>query len=206
MVGERTDVAGVEVGEQRHRHALIDIDVPERYRPAGRVAGADGNLFALANTGLGKENTKLFDVCGYVTVGVRLAAIVAQRFLVPAGADVVLKILQKEYDSMKDDINLSRSRKANVLKDVLEHNFPSGTDTKYTELLKSAFNDGALTKEGIGRLQAVGFMISKEERNAHWQFKFGDDRYVAIFSATPSDKARSVKNFVSGYSNILFGY
>lgn len=120
--------------------------------------------------------------------------------------DIVLKILQKEYDSMKDDINLSRSRKANVLKDVLEHNFPSGTDTKYTELLKSAFNDGALTKEGIGRLQAVGFMISKEERNAHWQFKFGDDRYVAIFSATPSDKARSVKNFVSGYSNILFGY
>lgn len=121
--------------------------------------------------------------------------------------DVILKVLQKEYDAMKDDANLSRSRKFDVLGDVLEHNFPSETDTELTQCLRDAFKDGALSRSGIGCLQAAGFVVEKSGNQAHYRINFGgDERYEATFSSTPSDKARGTKNLVSDFSNVLFGF
>ena len=121
--------------------------------------------------------------------------------------DVILKLVKKEYDAMKDDVNLSKSRKFHVLEDVLEHNFPSETDADLIECLRSAFKDGALTREGIGRLQSVGFVVKKDDKQPHYKIKFaGDDRYMAIAPSTPSDKARGSKNMISDFSNILFGF
>lgn len=120
--------------------------------------------------------------------------------------DVILRVLQKEYDGMKDDSNLSNSRKFHVLEDVLEHNFPSGTDIKLVECIKSVVKDGTLSKDGIGRLRDAGFNVEKEGRQAHYHITFGgDERYATSYSATPSDR-RGAKNFVSEYTNMLFGY
>lgn len=120
---------------------------------------------------------------------------------------VILKVLQKEYDNMKDDPNLSKCRKFDVLSDILDHNFPCTTDADLVECIRSAFKDGVLTKEGIGRLQSSGFTIVKAARNAHYRVTYNnDDRYVCMFSATPSDKKRSAKNCVADFANVLFGY
>lgn len=121
--------------------------------------------------------------------------------------DVILKVLQKEYDAMKGDANLSRSRKFDVLGDVLEHNFPSETDTELIQCLRDAFKDGALSRAGIGCLQAAGFVVEKSGNQAHYRINFGnDERYEATFSSTPSDKARGTKNLVSDFTNVLFGF
>ena len=120
--------------------------------------------------------------------------------------DVILKVLQKEYDMMKDDVNLSKSRKADVLKDVLVHNPFSGTDGEITKTLKGAFNDGALTREGIGCLRSLGFVVEKDN-GGHYKIALnGDERYQGVYSSTTSDKARACKNFISDFTNILFGY
>jgi hypothetical protein len=121
--------------------------------------------------------------------------------------DVILKVLQKEYDAMKDDSNLSRSRKFDVLSDVLDHNFPSETDAELVECIRGAFKDGTLHGAGIGRLQAAGFVVEKSGNQSHYRINFnGDQRYEAVFSSTPSDKARGTKNLVSDFTNVLFGY
>ncbi len=120
--------------------------------------------------------------------------------------DVILKLVKKEYESMKDDINLSKSRKFHVLKDILDHNFPSETDTDLIECLRSAFNDGTLTREGIGRLQSVGFVVEKDGKQAHYKIKYGDDRYMLTAPSTPGDKSRGIKNLISEFSNMLFGF
>ena len=121
--------------------------------------------------------------------------------------DVILKILQKEFIAMKDDANLSRSRKFDVISDVLEHNFPSKADAELIECIRGAFKDGALSGAGIGRLQAAGFVVEKCGRQAHYRINFGgDERYEASFSSTPSDKARGTKNLISDFTNVLFGF
>jgi hypothetical protein len=119
--------------------------------------------------------------------------------------DVILKILAKERDAMKDDANLSRSRKFDVINDVLEHNFPSQTDARLTECIKAAFDNGALTKEGIGCLQSAGFTVRKPGRASHYKVTLGgDERYMVTCSVTPSDNARGAKNSVSEFVNVLF--
>lgn len=119
---------------------------------------------------------------------------------------VVRKVLQKEYDSMKDDPNLSSSRKFDVLSDILDHCFPCTTDADLVRCIRRAFNDGVLTREGIGCLQSSGFEVEKGE-NGHYKVSFGKDkRYSTVFSSTPSDKSRGAKNCVSDFVNVLFGY
>ncbi|MBO5435134.1 hypothetical protein J6A31_04860 [bacterium] len=120
---------------------------------------------------------------------------------------VVLKILQKEYDSMKDDPNLSSCRKFDVLGDILDQNFPCTTDIDLIECIRGAFKDGVVTREGVGRLQSSGFVVEKNDKQAHYRVTLnGDDRYYATFASTPSDKARGYKNAIADFSNTLFGY
>lgn len=120
--------------------------------------------------------------------------------------EVILKVLQKEYDTMKDDVNLSRSRKCDVLKDVVTHNPFRGEDGRITKVIKEAFNDGTLTKEGIGLLRSVDIVATKDSGGHYKLVMAGDDRYQGIYSSTTSDKGRACKNFVSDFTNILFGY
>lgn len=121
--------------------------------------------------------------------------------------DVVLRVLQKEYNSMKDDGNLSVSRKFDVLGDVLEHNFPCTTDTELINCIKGAFKDGTLTRNGIGSLQSAGFVVEKDGRSSHYKiYMKGFKKYHATVSSTPSDKACGSKNTVSDFCNVLFGY
>lgn len=121
--------------------------------------------------------------------------------------DVILRVLQKEYDSIKDDTTIARSRKCHVLKDILDHNFPCTTGIELDKCIRGAFDDGVLTGVGIGRLQASGFVVEKTDRQAHYRVTLGgDDRYVMMVASTPSDKARGAKNAVSNFCNLLFGY
>ena len=121
--------------------------------------------------------------------------------------DVILKALSQVRGTMMGDSTLKVSRKYHVLSDVLEHNFPCGTDAELTECVRGAFTDGTLTRDGIGRLRAAGFTVEKEQRNGHYKIRLSsDDRYLGIYAATPSDKGRSVDNFISDFTNLLFGY
>lgn len=118
--------------------------------------------------------------------------------------DIVLKVLQKEFDSIGNDPKVQRSRKYTVLKDILDHNEPDASHVDFVNVLKSAFKDGSLTKEGISALQAAGFNVTKGKEHYHVTFN-NDDRYIGIFAVTPSD-VRASKNGVSEFSNLLFGY
>lgn len=119
---------------------------------------------------------------------------------------VILKVLQKERDSMKDDANLSHSRKFDILSDILDHNFPCTTDADLIECIRSTLKDGTLTREGIGCLQASGFEVEKSDRNGHYKVSYkGDKRYTTVVSSTPSDR-RGGKNSISEFVNVLFGY
>lgn len=117
--------------------------------------------------------------------------------------DIILKVLKKELDSISGDANTGASRKADVLRDVLEHNFPSGTDAELTAALKGAFNDGTLTKGGIGRLQSLGFKLIKEKNNHTRILYNGDPRYASVIASTSSDY-RQVENFVSDFTKVCF--
>lgn len=120
--------------------------------------------------------------------------------------DIILKVLEKERDSMSGDSALSTSRKYHVLCDILAHNFPSGTDTDLSKLIKEVFEQGKLTRDGIGRLQSAGFTVTKNDKKAHYRVLWQDDeRYAATYSATGSD-FRGGKNCASDFINMCFGY
>lgn len=117
-------------------------------------------------------------------------------------ANVILKVLRGEYDRMKDDATLSMSRKFDVLGDVLEHNFPSGTDIELANTIRDAFKDGTLTRDGIGSLRAAGFVVEKGSK--HYKiYKENFEKYHATVALTPSD-SRSLKNTMTDFLNVLF--
>lgn len=117
---------------------------------------------------------------------------------------VVLNVLSAARDTMKDDANLSASRRYHVLSDILDHNFPCTTDTDLIKCIRDAFGNGRLTPDGIGCLQSAGFTVTKEKRNSHYKVCLnGDTRYTAVVSATPSDN-KSLKNTSSDFIRLLF--
>lgn len=120
--------------------------------------------------------------------------------------DIILRVLEKERDGMKGDSALCTSRKYHVLCDILAHNFPSGTGTALSDLIKEVFAEGKLTRDGIGRLQSAGFTVTKNDRKAHYKIVWqDDDRYTTTYSATGSD-FRGGKNCASDFINTCFGY
>ena len=68
VMGEGGDAVGVEIGQERHRHTFIDIDVPERHGPTGAVPRTDGDLTALSNTGLNKKDPELLNACCHICI------------------------------------------------------------------------------------------------------------------------------------------
>ena len=115
----------------------------------------------------------------------------------------ILDALKKEFNSIKDDPTLNKSRRYDVLSDILDHNFPCTTGTDLARCLRDASKDGNLTREGIGRLQSSGFTVIKG--GDHYKIYLGDEtRYFVTLAATPSDKRRGYLNAVSELTNKLF--
>ena len=90
MVREGGDAVGMEIGQKGHCHTFVDIDVPEGHGPTGAVTRTDGDLAALGDTGLGQEEPKLFDASCHISIGKRVALVVAECFLIPLLADGLL--------------------------------------------------------------------------------------------------------------------
>ena len=120
--------------------------------------------------------------------------------------NVILKVLKKEYDSMTGDANLAGSRKYDVLGDVLEHNFPCTTDADLSKCIEEALKSGNISRDGIGSLKRAGFTVEKGSRASHYKVYFKDfDKYFVTVASTPSDR-RGMKNTISDFINVLFGY
>lgn len=121
--------------------------------------------------------------------------------------DVLLRLIQKEVNSMSDDSNLNTSRKYHVLQSILKHNHSTGKREDLIEVFKSAFKDGKLSSDGIRNLELNGFTVQKEKGDSHYKIRFNDDsRYQIVFSSTTSDKRCAAENNISTFSNMLFGY
>ena len=67
-----------EVGKDGHHDGLVGVDGQEGDGPAGRIAGAQGNLVTLPDAGSLKEDMILFDAGSQFGIGVAGSAIVAQ--------------------------------------------------------------------------------------------------------------------------------
>lgn len=118
--------------------------------------------------------------------------------------DIVLKILEKEFNMINSDPNLMESRKYHVLKSIIQENSKTGQDEKIKELLREILdNDGSFNNAKKRHLFDLGFTI---DEGKHYKITFGDDdRYMFTLSKTTSDY-RSNMNVVSKASNKLFGY
>lgn len=121
--------------------------------------------------------------------------------------DVLLRLIQKEVNSMDSDDNTRSSRKYHVLKSILDTNSMSGKREEYIQIFKSAFKDGCLSQDGVRNLKSHGFIVEKTKGNSHYKIVFADDdRYQIVFSSTTSDKKSAAENNVSTFCNVLFGY
>lgn len=119
-------------------------------------------------------------------------------------SDVILKVLQKEFDRMTGDKNLMNSRKYHVLFDVLQNNVLTGIADDIIHVFSKNVQDGTLSREGRRMLESYGFEISKP--NGHYKIAYGKDgRYQMAISSSPSDN-RAGDNLSATYMNMLFGY
>ena len=119
--------------------------------------------------------------------------------------DVVLKLVQKEYNLISSDKNTKLSRKACVLKDILDNNTLSGKDDEIKAAFKSALGDGDMTPSIISDLERIGFNVTLNDRK-HYKLIFNNDgRFKTFVPSTRSDY-RGLENTVSVFMNTLFGF
>ena len=120
--------------------------------------------------------------------------------------DVVLKVLKKEYNAIKDDVKTKTSRKATVLKDILDHNAQTGKDEEIKKSFRESIKSGTLNAEQLSDVERLGFAVVLEGKK-HYKITFNNDaRYQMAFSSTPSDSQHGGENLASTYMNMLFGY
>lgn len=119
--------------------------------------------------------------------------------------DVVLKVLEKEYKAIASDKSAGKSRKAFVLKSLLEHNEQSGTDAEIKAAFRKCMKNGTLDSSRLSDLEKLGFSVDKSGKE-HYKVVFaGDSRCQTSMAITPSD-FRSGDNLVASYMNQLFGF
>lgn len=108
--------------------------------------------------------------------------------------EIVLDILRKAYQEQPDNAN--RTRRCDVLEDILEHNPSTDVLEKRKEEVKRLLkNFNGLSPVEKKQLKKLGFEITEEGK--HYKLKYyGDDRYEICFAKTPSD-VRSGKNNAS---------
>lgn len=128
-----------------------------------------------------------------------------QEFYAGEFADVILRVLQKEYDRIKDDRKTGRSRKIHVLSSVLKNNAQTDTAESVRKVFIKATRDGTIDRSMMNELESAGFEI-QPNKNRHYKVRFhGDDRYQTSVSTTPSDH-RGAANLQAEFLNQLFGY
>lgn len=119
--------------------------------------------------------------------------------------DVILRVLEKEYNAMTGDSNLMQSRKYHVLSSILEHNTMSDFPSKIQSVFDKVAQDGTLDSDGIHALERLDFEVIKAG-SGHFKVRYhGDNRYQMSISTSPSD-SRAGENLISIYMNQLFGY
>ena len=119
--------------------------------------------------------------------------------------DVIIKALMKEYDQIKNDKRAKDSRKAAVLKDLIDHNILTGEDDRIRDLFKDIVGKDRINDDAVKRLTREGFTVEKDPGN-HWAVTFkGQEKYKTFLASTPSD-CRGGQNAVAQYMNMLFGY
>lgn len=119
--------------------------------------------------------------------------------------DVILRVLEKEYNAMTGDSNLMQSRKYYVLSSILEHNAMSDFPSKVQAVFDKVAQDGTLDSDGVRALERLDFEVTKAG-SGHFKVRYhGDNRYQISISTSPSDN-RAGENLISIYMNQLFGY
>lgn len=119
--------------------------------------------------------------------------------------DVVLKLIQKEYDQMTGDVKLEKSRKYHVLSDIVHSNLLSGNDEVVIKDFKRILESGTFNRGAKGELERLGFKVTKSGGNHYILAYNGDVRYSFSAASTPSDY-RAGENLAASYMNMLFGY
>lgn len=119
--------------------------------------------------------------------------------------DVILRVLEKEYNAMTGDSNLMQSRKYHVLSSILEHNTMSDFPSNIQAVFDKVAQDGTLDSDGVRALERLDFEVTKAG-SGHFKVRYhGDNRYQISISTSPSDN-RAGENLISIYMNQLFGY
>lgn len=109
--------------------------------------------------------------------------------------DCILKVLEKEKNSLDDDSNTVLYRKYHILSSLLKNNDFSGNSDDFEKSLKSVFKkQGKTNHRGRSLLKELGFSVLK---GSHDKLIYNDDpRYVFTMGNTPSD-GRASKNAAS---------
>lgn len=115
--------------------------------------------------------------------------------------DCILKILEKEYNTMEGDPNIEGSRKFHLLSSLLSLNTVSEKGKNFPKVLKKLFLSNSLRNICSSRdLKKVGFSV---EEGTHNKVIFHNDRrYIFTLSKTTSD-IRSSENASSIVINTL---
>lgn len=117
--------------------------------------------------------------------------------------NIVLSILNKEYDTMKGDKNQREMRKFHVIESILQQNKISGELGDVIKNMRRAFpNDFRMTPATRKILRGLGFDI--EERDHYKLIYKGDQRYHFTLAKTPGDNARGGKNLRSEILRVIF--
>ena len=116
---------------------------------------------------------------------------------------IVLSILKKEYEAMKDDKNQREMRRFHVIESIIQQN---GIAREFEEVIRNirrAFpNDFKMTPANRKNLRSLGFDI--EDRDHYKLVYKGDERYHFTIAKTTSDKGRAGKNLRSEILRVLF--
>lgn len=119
--------------------------------------------------------------------------------------DVILKLIQREVNQMTGDNKLSKSRKFDILSDIIASNEQTGSDEAVMKTFKQIVESGTFNRGDRGELERLGFVITKSG-GSHYNLAYnGDARYQFTVASTPSD-CRAGENLAASYMNMVFGY
>lgn len=119
--------------------------------------------------------------------------------------DVILKVLEKERNTMSSDPNMLGSRKYHVISSILDNTDMSDIPKEIRKVFSDVVVKKGVSPESLKILEKYGFQYEKSGSGHYKLIYQGDSRYQTVLSNTPSDY-RGGQNAVSEYMSMLFGY
>ncbi len=117
--------------------------------------------------------------------------------------DIILKVLDKERNSMDSDPNLVISRKFHVLENLLNLNTQTGKAEEISECLRDIIDkSGNLNVRRKHQLAELGFEV---QIGTHYKIIFNEDERYAFTLAKTASEYRSNLNTLKDAVNALFG-